>query len=241
MPVEWNRTVNQALDKPHSKQEYTHRRHNSKPSSHHDATTDLFIIPDQFITSKFETVRGWDIIERGDWIVHGTSDNSPDAAKNDAINNATQIGANGLIELDYYKTRGELGNYNYTIHNFRGRPVTLAKKNTNGVNQRDLLGLNDKADSLKKSLEAKKLEVTLKQKYAITCREKLILRQYLILVMGLLSTHFLLSVPLPDIFIFIFVFSLLFGFYARQTWQLLELEFNMPIDSNWLQSESIIS
>ncbi len=148
MPVESNSTFKQDLDKPNRKKQHRHRRHNSKTSLHHDAANDLFVIPDQFITSKFETVRGWDIIERGDWIVHGTSDNSPDAAKKDAIKKAAQIGANALIELEYYKTKGQKdtegrGTYYYTIHNFRGRPVVLGKKSQQGqVTRQSLLALN---------------------------------------------------------------------------------------------------
>jgi len=112
-----------------------------------------FVTPDEFITSRSNSVRGWDIIEYGHWIVHGTSSDSPDAAKRDVIDSATRIGANALINLEYYKTTGSSGNYNYTIHNFRGRPVTLAKKNSKGKYHSDeLSGLNQRAEALKKKL-----------------------------------------------------------------------------------------
>jgi cold shock CspA family protein len=109
-----------------------------------------FVIPDKFITSRSNSIRGWDIIEYGHWIVHGRSRDSPDAAKRDVIDTAICVGANGLINLEYYKTTGSDGNYNYSIHNFRGRIVTLGKRNSKGdYSINDLLGLNDRAESLK--------------------------------------------------------------------------------------------
>ncbi len=112
-----------------------------------------YVTPGEFIAAKSSGVRGWDVIEHGNWIVHGVSSDSPDAAKRDVIDRATRIGANALIDLEYYKTTGSSGNYNYSIHNFRGRAVTLAKKNSKGVYRADeLSGLNQRAEALKKKL-----------------------------------------------------------------------------------------
>jgi cold shock CspA family protein len=120
-----------------------------------------FVTPDEFITSRSKSVRGWDIIEHSNWIVHGTSSNSPDLAKRDVIDRATRIGANALVNLEYYKTTGSeagtgRGTHYYTIHNFRGRPVTLAKRNSKGnLRLDDLTGLNQRAEALKNELIAK--------------------------------------------------------------------------------------
>lgn len=109
-----------------------------------------YVVPDSFVTSRSDGVRGWDIIEHSDWVVLGSSSYSPDSAR--------QIGANALINLEYFKTTGSQagtgnGTYHYTIHNFRGRAVTLAKRNFNGkYHSEDLLGLNDRAEALKKKL-----------------------------------------------------------------------------------------
>ena len=117
-----------------------------------------YIVPDEFITSKSNGVHGWDIIIHGEWIVHGTSRDSPDAAKKDAINHANQIGANALINLEYYKTTGSepgtgRGTHRYTIHNFRGRAVTLAKRNSKGsYRAEELPNLNKQAESIKNTL-----------------------------------------------------------------------------------------
>jgi len=120
-----------------------------------------YVTPDEFITSKSNGVRGWELIDNSDWIVHGTSRNSPDDAKLDVIDSAQQIGANALINLQYYKTKGSEpgtgnGTYHFTIHNFCGRAVTLAKRNSNGqFKANDLTGLNQTAQTLKNALVAK--------------------------------------------------------------------------------------
>ncbi|MBC3765113.1 cold shock domain-containing protein [Neptunicella marina] len=117
-----------------------------------------FVTPDEFITSRSNDVRGWDVMEYGAWILHGTSRDSPDAAKRDVIDSAKRIGANALINLDYYKTKGSeagtgSGTYYYTIHNFRGRAATIAKRNSKGnYRENELSGLNQRAEKLKKKL-----------------------------------------------------------------------------------------
>jgi cold shock CspA family protein len=117
-----------------------------------------FVTPDEFIASRSNSVRGWDVIEHGNWIVHGTSRDSPDEAKRDVIDSATKIGANALVNLEYYKTTGSeagtgRGTHHYTIHNFRGRAMTLAKRNSKGNYRADeLSGLNHRAEVLKKKL-----------------------------------------------------------------------------------------
>ena len=119
-----------------------------------------YVTPDEFIASHSSSVRGWDVLELGKWIVHGTSRNSPDAAKKDVIDSATRIGANALINIEYYKATGSeagtgRGTHHYTIHNFRGQAVTLAKKNSKGkFSATNLSGLNERAESLKKKLAA---------------------------------------------------------------------------------------
>jgi cold shock CspA family protein len=117
-----------------------------------------FTVPDNFITSRANVINGWEIIEYGNWIVHGSSRHSPQSAKNDAIDSAIAIGANALIDLNYYKTTGSesgTGNgiHHFTIHNFRGRVATIAKRNSNGQYKADdLSGLNQRAESLKEEL-----------------------------------------------------------------------------------------
>lgn len=117
-----------------------------------------YVIPDEFIASRLNGVRGWEVVEHGQWIVHGTSRNSPDEAKRNVINNARRISANALINLEYYKTTGSeagtgRGTHHFTIHNFRGRAVILAKRNSKGnYRVNELSGLNHRAEILKEKL-----------------------------------------------------------------------------------------
>jgi cold shock CspA family protein len=114
-------------------------------------------VPHEFMTSKSSTLSGWEIIEHGDWIVHGTSSDSPDSAKKQIIENARRVGANALLNIEYYKTTGSNGNYNYSIHNFKGRIAIAAKKSLKGEHGAEaLIGINQRAETeMSKYLEAK--------------------------------------------------------------------------------------
>jgi len=111
-----------------------------------------YVVPDKFLTTKSDSFKDWEIIEMGDWIVHGTSRDSPDAAKRDLINNADRVGANALIGIQYYKTTDSetsdsgRGIYTFSVHNYKGRIVTIAKKRFGGDYwYEDLIGLNNRA------------------------------------------------------------------------------------------------
>jgi cold shock CspA family protein/uncharacterized protein YbjQ (UPF0145 family) len=126
-----------------------------------------YTVPDSVIISRSNIVNGWDIMEYGNWIVHGGSENSLQEAKNDAIEGAVAIGANALIDFDYYKTTGSSGNYKFTIHNFRGRAVTIAKRKANGQYKADVLsGLNQRAELRKESF-VRKTNSNRKKRYII--------------------------------------------------------------------------
>ncbi|MBO1926637.1 cold shock domain-containing protein [Thiomicrorhabdus sp. 6S2-11] len=114
-----------------------------------------YIVPDEFITSRSSTAGNWNIINQADWIVHGSSRDSPDHAKRDAIEGARMLGANSLLYLDYYKTTGSEagtgnGTYYYTVHNFCGRPCVLGRKHAGGAYAKsEFTGLNEAAENLK--------------------------------------------------------------------------------------------
>lgn len=117
-----------------------------------------YVVPDEFLTSKTDRIKGWDIIEMGNWTVHGTSRDSPDAARKDLIESAMRVRANALICVEYYKTTGSeagtgRGFHHYTIHNFRARIVTAAKKSPKSdLHIDELLGLNHRAETEKRRL-----------------------------------------------------------------------------------------
>lgn len=117
-----------------------------------------YVQPHYCLTSRTPAVHGWEVIEPGEWIVHGTSSDSPDEAKKDMIHSAELIGANAIVELEYYKTTGSRpgqgkGTYYYTIHNYRGRVMTVAKRHSRGTyHADDLQGLNQRANTLKHAM-----------------------------------------------------------------------------------------
>lgn len=114
--------------------------------------------PDKIYTSKISSIKGWDIIDMSNWIVYGSSRHSPDEAKNDMLHGISLVGANTALNIEYYKTTGSEagtgnGTYYYAIHNFRGRPANIGKKNLTGkFSQNDLIGIDDSAKRLKSNL-----------------------------------------------------------------------------------------
>jgi cold shock CspA family protein len=170
-----------------------------------------FVTPDEFITSRSDNIRGWDVIEYGRWIVHGTSRNSPDAAKKDVIDSATRIGSNSLINLEYYKTTGSEGGtgngiHHYTIHNFSGRAVTIGRRNSKGKHRaNDLQGLNDRAESLKTRLESE----TDARKKASKKKRNIIWAVILMLSLFVIGMELDLIIALLTIFVLLIVGAIL--------------------------------
>lgn len=140
-------------------QKATPKGYRAENISIHDSRIIRYDIPDEVLISKSVDIKGWDVIERGEWVVFGNSRNSPDDAKRNLIHAATLVGANALVESEYFKTTGSErgtgdGTYHYTIHNFKARLATVAKKNMNGSKlQEELTGLNQQAAQLKQKFK----------------------------------------------------------------------------------------
>ena len=96
----------------------------------------LYEIPDTVLTSKTEEIRGWMVMKRGTISIE-SSERSPDVARDSIKCIAQSLGVTGIINLRYYKTTGSDGNYNFSIHNFTGIPVALARKSINGLYTRE--------------------------------------------------------------------------------------------------------
>jgi len=117
--------------------------------------------PDTVYTSKHNTIKGWENVDVSNWVVHGSSRNSPDEAKMDMIEGAKLLDANALLNVQYYKTTGSepgtgTGTYYYTIHNFKGQVANIGKKSLTGEFSKDeLTGINERAKALKKHLVEK--------------------------------------------------------------------------------------
>lgn len=119
-----------------------------------------YVVPAHFLTSKTNQVKGWQILEYGEWVVKSSTRESADVARQEIIDNAQHVGANALIDLNYSRSKGSessdsgKGTYHYSIHNFRGRIATVAKKNAKGIHSKEqLLGVNTKAALIKDEIE----------------------------------------------------------------------------------------
>lgn len=114
---------------------------------------DTYLVPEKFVVSKYSDVKGWEILEDGEWWITGTSSDSPDGAKDDLIVAAEALGANAVVDARYSKSTGSNGNYDYTIHHYRGRMVCVGKKSTKGYHSlSEIVGVNEAASELKNQL-----------------------------------------------------------------------------------------
>lgn len=142
-------------------QKATPKGYNAINISINSKTNANYLIPDEVYVSKHTHIKGWENICVSDWIVHGTSESSPDEAKQDMIDGAIALDANALLEMEYYKTTGSepgtgSGTYYYTIHNFKGRLTNIGKKSLNGEYSKDeLCTINEDAKKLKQQLRKK--------------------------------------------------------------------------------------
>ncbi|MEY2116976.1 cold-shock protein [Rhodanobacter sp. FW106-PBR-R2A-1-13] len=123
------------------------------------AQVTTFLVPDDVVTSGDGRVKGWEVLERGDWIVHGTSKDSPETARRLQRQHARQLGANALLDVAYYKTTGRRGTpsggiYRFTIHHVQGRAAVVGRRDRRGAeNEADLRGLDERARRTKQWLK----------------------------------------------------------------------------------------
>jgi len=113
---------------------------------------DTYVPPEEFLTSSATQIGGWTVLEHSDWLVHGTSRGDPANARREAISHAQAIGANGLLDLEYFTTTGSeqgtgSGIHHFTIHHYRGRAVVLGRRHAHGQPRLALVGVNARADS----------------------------------------------------------------------------------------------
>lgn len=118
-------------------------------------------LPTELLTSKTGEVKGWDVIEPAAWMMTSSSRESPDDARDQLQRAAMEIGATGIVQMRYFKSRGSeagtgRGTHHFTIHHFAATPVMLARKTYRGGKPvEDLTGLNRRLRMLKEHLEEK--------------------------------------------------------------------------------------
>ncbi|QNK00110.1 cold-shock protein [Dyella telluris] len=118
-----------------------------------------FQVPTQVLHSRDPQVRGWETVEATLWTVIGSSRQSPDDARADMLAKARRLGANGVVLVQYFKTRGSepgtgKGTHYFTIHHHRGQVVMLGRRSATGTMTTDQMqGLANRAAQLKRELE----------------------------------------------------------------------------------------
>lgn len=154
----------------------------------------LFIEPDNVLTSKGSSIKGWEVVEEPEFWLHGTcTKSSPEVAKQDLIDSAKRVGATGLLNVEYYRGTGNSGNYQFTIHYYRGRAVRLAKRHRNGTLEIDeLKGLNHDIAVYKNGLIDKKRKAWQKRLilWAVLLVAPLLLMQPLLYVLSAIIAYF---------------------------------------------------
>lgn len=120
-----------------------------------------YVLPEDVLTTRHTTIKGWEVLVESCWVVGGSSRESPDAAMRTLQERARRIGATAVLEVEYSKTRGAEsgsghGTHYFTIHHFDGRPVVVGKPSIHGNHRMDaLVGLDERAAQLKRGLVAK--------------------------------------------------------------------------------------
>lgn len=131
---------------------------------HGEEASRAYTLPDRFLFAKRAQVQGWPPIESCDWEVVGTSHDSPDQAKANLKERAQSIGGNAIVNLEYFKTTGQSGNYKFTIHNFRGQPAFIGRQSFKGTYEHTPLhSLNDQAALKFKNMDRQRREKSRKK------------------------------------------------------------------------------
>lgn len=120
-----------------------------------------YIVPEEVLTTRHATLKGWEVLVETRWIIRGESRDSPDDAMQLLRARARCLGATAVLDVKYSKMRGAergsgQGTHHFTIHHFEGRPVVVGKPSLHGTHRLEALaGLDARAAQLKRKLVAK--------------------------------------------------------------------------------------
>lgn len=107
-------------------------------------------MPSQLLTSKSDTVRGWEVLEVSDWIIESVWNKDKNMALRDFKMRASLLGANAILEFRYVQDTESEGNYKYSVFKYVGRLAFVAKKSVNSnVNLKEIQSINSRAKILK--------------------------------------------------------------------------------------------
>lgn len=116
--------------------------------------------PSDVLISKTDSIKGWKIVELSNWNIYSKTSSSGEPyqlAKDNIIKQAKAAGANALINFEYFTTEGSIGNYRYTIHNYKARLANVARQSPKGEYElSDFFNLNTKAAEKSDELKSKR-------------------------------------------------------------------------------------
>lgn len=98
----------------------------------------------------------YEVITSSESTIRGYSKDSPDKARKLLKERLDWCGINAAINVQYYKTTGSSGNYQYTIHNVRGNVALIAKKDPNGpYSKQEIIDMlnQDRLDRVQKIID----------------------------------------------------------------------------------------
>jgi cold shock CspA family protein len=102
----------------------------------------LYIVPDSFLQFKDRDTKKWEILNSADGYI-AVKDDDLDTARNNLCELAKSLHANALINVTYKRSTGCDYNYRYSVHNFSGIPVQLARRSSRGtVKKNDFKDIN---------------------------------------------------------------------------------------------------
>jgi len=115
----------------------------------------LYQTPKDVFWSKGNDVKGWEVLERSNWTIYASGRGDPANVREELKSNARIVGANAVVNIDYFTTTGSesgtgRGTHYYTIHNYCGQPVNIGKKSDRGIpRSRAITNINNTAENLK--------------------------------------------------------------------------------------------
>lgn len=123
-----------------------------------------YVTPSQVVETKGSEFAEWEVLESIPWYIIGTSRDSPDAAQADLRAHAREIGANAVMLVQYFKTKGSeagtgRGVHHFTIHNFRAVPAVVGRAaGSEGAVREDLVGMSREIEQVAGQLARKREE-----------------------------------------------------------------------------------
>lgn len=124
---------------------------------------ELYVFPDKFMTSENGWIEGYDILYNTNYYVFGST-SSPgviaSVARQDAIDQAKKIGANGLINMTSKSTEITRFGQKFMMHSCAGIAVFVGKRGAVGVKANEIkLDLNKNIETELSKAENKRTNV----------------------------------------------------------------------------------